>query len=329
MPLIEPVIRPPSEAGSFLLQVTVGCSANSCTFCGAYNTKRYRIKEREEIFSDIAEMARLAPETRRVFLLDGDALASGNDVIVPVLDELGRAFPRLSRVGSYANGTNITERSNGELRELAARKLSLIYIGLESGSEAVLEGCRKRSSAAEMVDAVGRAREAGIKSSVIVLLGLGGRNMRDEHVAGTIRALNEMQPRYLAFLSLMLIPGTPLQRQAERGEFETPGARGAAAGDAGHHRRIAPGGDDLPHEPRLELSSPRRPPSCRQGRTSRHPRRRPGGPSSDPARGVARVFSHPVCYLTEEQEAALGAVDGQRLDTLLIPFHKKLNCSRL
>jgi radical SAM superfamily enzyme YgiQ (UPF0313 family) len=223
MPLIEPVIRPPSEAGSFLLQVTVGCSANSCTFCGAYNTKRYRIKEREEIFSDIAEMARLSPETRRVFLLDGDALASGNDVIVPVLDELGRAFPHLSRVGSYANGTNITKRSNGELRELAARKLSLIYIGLESGSEAVLEGCRKRSSAAEMVDAVGRAREAGIKSSVIVLLGLGGRSMRDEHVAGTIRALNEMQPRYLAFLSLMLIPGTPLQLQAERGEFELPG----------------------------------------------------------------------------------------------------------
>jgi radical SAM superfamily enzyme YgiQ (UPF0313 family) len=223
MPLIEPVIRPPSEAPSFLLQVTVGCSANSCTFCDAFNTKRYRIKEREEIFSDIAEMARLAPETRRVFLLDGDALAAGNDVIVPVLDELGRAFPHLSRVGSYANGTNITERSSGELRELAARKLSLIYIGLESGSEAVLEGCRKRSSAAEMVDAVGRAREAGIKSSVIVLLGLGGRNMRDEHVAGTIRALNEMQPRYLAFLSLMLMPGTPLQRQAERGEFELPG----------------------------------------------------------------------------------------------------------
>ena len=223
MPLIEPVIRPPSEAGSFLLQVTVGCSANSCTFCGAYNTKRYRIKEREEIFSDIAEMARLSLKTRRVFLLDGDALASGNDVIVPVLDELGRAFPHLSRVGSYANGTNITKRSNRELRELAARKLSLIYIGLESGSEAVLENCRKRSSVAEMVDAVGRAREAGIKSSVIVLLGLGGRNMRDEHVAGTIKALNEMQPRYLAFLSLMLIPGTPLQLQAERGEFEIPG----------------------------------------------------------------------------------------------------------
>ena len=112
VPLIEPVIRPPSEAPSFLLQVTVGCSSNSCTFCDAFNTKRYRIKEREEIFSDIAERARLAPETRRVFLLDGDALAAGNDVIVPVMDELGRAFPRLSRVGSYANGTNITERSS-------------------------------------------------------------------------------------------------------------------------------------------------------------------------------------------------------------------------
>jgi radical SAM superfamily enzyme YgiQ (UPF0313 family) len=223
MPLVEPVIRPPSESGSFLLQVTVGCSANSCTFCGAYNTKEFRLKDRTEISADIADEVRQRPGTRRVCLMDGDALAAGNDVIVPVLDELAAAFPHLSRVASYANGSNITARSDAELGELSARKLSLIYMGLESGSEVVLKRCRKRSTAAEMTEAVHRAAQAGIKSSIIVLLGLGGSDLRDAHVAGTIEALNRMQPRYLAFLSLMLIPGTPLHRQAGRGEFELPG----------------------------------------------------------------------------------------------------------
>jgi radical SAM superfamily enzyme YgiQ (UPF0313 family) len=223
MPLVEPVIRPPSEARSFLLQVTTGCSSNSCTFCGAYNTKKFRIKDQGEISADIEDGARCDPATRRVCLMDGDALAAGNDVIVPVLDELASAFPRLSRVASYANGSNITARGDEELRELSRRRLSLIYMGLESGSEEVLKRCRKRSTAAEMTAAVRRADEAGIKSSIIVLLGLGGRDLRDEHVAGTIRALNEMQPRYLAFLSLMLIPGTPLHRQERRGGFHMPG----------------------------------------------------------------------------------------------------------
>jgi radical SAM superfamily enzyme YgiQ (UPF0313 family) len=223
MPLVEPVIRPPSEAESFLLQVTVGCSANSCSFCGAYRKKPFRIKDREEIEGDIEEWGRLSPETRRVFLLDGDALAVGNDVLVPVLDRLDGAFPRLARVASYANGFNITGRSDEELRELAERKLRLVYIGLESGSQEVLDRCRKRSSADEMVTAVRRADAAGIKSSVIVLLGLGGKDLRDRHVEGTVAALNRMQPRYLSFLTLMLVPGTPLARQAERGEFEQPG----------------------------------------------------------------------------------------------------------
>jgi radical SAM superfamily enzyme YgiQ (UPF0313 family) len=134
MPLVEPVIRPPSEAESFLLQVTVGCSANSCSFCGAYRKKPFRIKDREEIEGDIEEWGRLSPETRRVFLLDGDALAVGNDVLVPVLDGLDGAFPRLARVASYANGFNITGRGDEELRELAERKLRIVYIGLESST---------------------------------------------------------------------------------------------------------------------------------------------------------------------------------------------------
>jgi radical SAM superfamily enzyme YgiQ (UPF0313 family) len=225
MSLVEPVIRPPSEAGSFLLQVTLGCSANSCSFCGAYRKKPYRIKDTAEIYGDIEEWSRLSPETRRVFLLDGDALAAGNDVIVPVLERLKGAFPRLGRVASYANGFNITARSDEELRELAEKKLRLIYIGLESGSPEVLDRCRKKASVEEMVSAVRRSDAAGIKSSVIVLLGLGGKDLRQDHISGTIAALNRMQPRYLSFLTLMLVPGTPLARKAQRGEFRLPGPK--------------------------------------------------------------------------------------------------------
>ncbi len=223
MPLVDPVIRPPSEAESFLLQVTLGCSANSCTFCGAYRGKPFRVKDRGEIEADIDEWGRSAPDTRRVFLLDGDALAAGNTLLVPLLRRLDRTFPRLGRVASYANGRNITGRSRGELAELAAAGLRLVYIGLESGSQEILDRCRKQSTVGEMIEAVSRCRGAGIKSSVIVILGLGGRELRDRHVAETAEALNRMQPRYLSFLSLMAVPGTVLHRRAEDGTFVPSG----------------------------------------------------------------------------------------------------------
>lgn len=220
MPVIEPAIRPPAEADSFLFQVTLGCSADTCTFCGAYKDKPFRVKDREEITADIRRHARKHPDTRRVFLMDGDALVLTNEKLVPILEELDSAFPRLARISSYANGLNIARKSDAELAELYRHKLGLIYMGLESGSQAVLDRCKKTSSVEQMIEAVNRASAAGIKSSVIVLLGLGGRNRSTEHVRGTIEALNRMQPRYLSFLSLMVIPGTPLAAEVERGELE-------------------------------------------------------------------------------------------------------------
>jgi radical SAM superfamily enzyme YgiQ (UPF0313 family) len=219
MPVIEPVIRPPSEADSFLLQVTLGCSAEGCTFCGAYSNKPFRAKDPDEVTADIARHARRYPDERRVFLMDGDALVLSNGRLVPLLEALGKAFPGLARVSGYANGCNITRKTDRELCELFERRLRLIYMGLESGSQAVLDRCRKSSGVDEMIGAVRRAARAGIKSSVIVLLGLGGKKYSEEHVRGTIEALNRMQPRYLSFLSLMLIPGTPLAEEALRGEF--------------------------------------------------------------------------------------------------------------
>ncbi len=220
MAIIEPVIRPPAEADSFLLQVTLGCSADHCSFCGAYKRKPFRVKDPEEVLGDIDRYARRYPGTRRVFLMDGDALVLSNSKLVPILEKLEGVFPRLSRVSSYANGSNITRKSDEELAELYQHKLSLIYMGLESGSQHVLDRCGKTSNVEEMIEAVQRAERAGIRSSVIVLLGLGGKKYSADHVQGTIKALNRMQPRYLSFLSLMVIPGTLLAGEVRRGEFE-------------------------------------------------------------------------------------------------------------
>ncbi|MFH2145400.1 MAG: radical SAM protein [Candidatus Omnitrophota bacterium] len=220
MALVEPVIRPPAEADSFLLQVTLGCSADSCSFCGAYKSKTFRVKDRKEITADIQWYARQYQDTRRIFLMDGDALVLANSKLVPILEELDKAFPRLSRISSYANGCNITRKSDQELAELYKRKLSLIYMGLESGSQGVLDRCGKSSSVEEMIEAVHKAAKAQIKSSVIVLLGLGGKKYSKEHVKGTIAALNRMQPKYLSFLSLMVIPGTLLAAEVQKGDFE-------------------------------------------------------------------------------------------------------------
>ena len=220
MPIVEPVIRPPSEADSFLLQVTLGCSADHCSFCGAYKSKPFCIKDQEEIIADIYDYARHYKETRRVFLMDGDALVLSNSKLLPILEHLKQAFPRLTRISSYANGCNIIRKDDRELAELYAHKLSLIYMGLESGSQEVLDRCGKSSSVEQMIEAVHRTAKADIKSSVIVLLGLGGKKYSKEHVRGTIAALNRMQPRYLSFLSLMVIPGTLLAQEAKSGDFE-------------------------------------------------------------------------------------------------------------
>jgi len=220
MAIVEPVIRPPAEADSFLLQVTLGCSVDHCSFCGAYKNKPFCIKGQKEIIEDINEYACRHKEIRRVFLLDGDALVLSNSKLVPILEKLEQALPRLTRISSYANGSNIVRKDDRELTELYAHKLSLVYMGLESGSQDVLDRCGKSSSAEEMIEAVHKAAKAQIKSSVIVLLGLGGKKYSKEHVKGTIAALNRMQPRYLSFLSLMIIPGTRLAQEVKSGDFE-------------------------------------------------------------------------------------------------------------
>lgn len=214
------VVRPPSEAQSYILQVTYGCSHNRCAFCGTYSDKPFRARPVEEVLEDVAMAGKRLPDTRRVFLADGNALVLGAERLHEVLDALASAFPHLRRVGIYANARDILAKSDGELASLREKKLEIIYLGLESGSDEVLRRVSKDSTAAEMIEGVGKAKRAGIRVSVIALLGLGGADLSKKHAQETGRVVSTMDPHYLSMLTLMLAPGTELHRQQQSGTFK-------------------------------------------------------------------------------------------------------------
>ena len=217
-----PVIRPPSEANSLILQVTFGCSHNRCTFCPAYKGRSFRIKGIEEIRQDIDEASAYDPGTRRVFLADGDALIIPQPKLLEILDHLNRCFPALQRIGTYANVKGILRKSITDLKELKARKLGIIYLGIESGDEETLAAVHKGTTCDGIAEASARVKEAGMKLSVTVLLGIGGRERSLTHARETAKILTRIQPDYVGALTLMLIPGAPLYDAAEGGSFALP-----------------------------------------------------------------------------------------------------------
>jgi radical SAM superfamily enzyme YgiQ (UPF0313 family) len=231
------VIRPPSEARSYILQVTYGCSHNRCTFCGTYQEKPFRVRPTEEVMEDIALARQRIPHTRRVFLADGDAMVLSTRRLLAILDALDDAFPVLERVGIYANAHDVLRKRPNELDLLRRKGLGIVYIGLESGSDEILRRVRKGATATEMVEAVQRLKEAGMLASVIGILGLGGPELSQAHAEATGRVVSAMDPHYLAMLTLMLVPGTELHRQAEAGEFElmTPEAMLSELRQVIHH----------------------------------------------------------------------------------------------
>jgi len=223
------VIRPPSEADSYILQATYGCSHNRCTFCGTYPDKPFSMRPIDEVLEDIALAGRRLPHTPRVFIADGNALVMPAARLVTILDALDAALPILRRVGIYASARDILQKSDAELALLNQKKLQIVYLGLESGSDEVLRRVDKRATAAEMIEAVGKAKRAGIRVSVIALLGLGGVELSAQHAAETGRVVSAMDPHYLSMLTLMLVPGTPLYRQAQAGDFRLPPPEGLLA----------------------------------------------------------------------------------------------------
>ena len=221
------VYRPPSEAGSLILQVMYGCPYNECTFCGMYAGKPFRLRPFAEVREDVESPAiSLKQRTTRVFLADGDALALPVRSLLRVLDLLHSELPHLERVGSYANAQSLLRRSGDELIQLRERGLDMLYLGLESGDEETLARTGKGVSAARQIEACRGAREAGFRLSLMAILGLGGVERSLEHARATGRALSAIDPDYASMLSLMLVPGTLLAEAVERGEFIVPDALG-------------------------------------------------------------------------------------------------------
>jgi radical SAM superfamily enzyme YgiQ (UPF0313 family) len=213
------MIRPPSEANSILLQATVGCSHNKCTFCGAYKGERFKIKTDDIILEDIAFAAKYCRNQNRLFICDGDALIIPQKRLVMMLTEIKKQLPWVNRVGLYANAKGIKMKTPEQLEELHALGLDIAYLGLETGDDVTLKNIIKGATSATMIEMGKKIRSAGIKLSITVLLGIAGRERSQVHAEATGKVLSAIDPEYVGALSLMLIPGTPMYDEYETGTF--------------------------------------------------------------------------------------------------------------
>jgi len=201
-----PQYRPPSEGKNLIIQVTLGCSFNRCSFCSMYRTKEFSVRPLEEVLGEIKRLGRDHPTIRRVFLADGDALAAPTDHLLTVLQALHAAFPRLEQVASYALPNNLRKKTVAELQSLRENRLSLIYYGIETGSAELLKRITKGATPPSMIEGLNKAKEAGLRISATMILGLGGQNYWQEHIDATAELVNQVALDYLSTLQLGLDP---------------------------------------------------------------------------------------------------------------------------
>ncbi len=222
---VTPFFRPPSEHRSFILQATVGCSHNCCTYCAMYRkeTQKFRVRGMEEIRGIVDAAVRGGLIDRRVFIADGNALVLSTPKLSQIMDYLDEKVPGLERITMYANVGDILRKSVEDLAILRRKGLSMVYIGFESGDDAVLERIRKGATFAETVEASEKLKASGIMNSVMVLLGIGGTDRSREHALATGKLLTECDPEYVGALSLQLRPQAPLYEEWKEGKFELPG----------------------------------------------------------------------------------------------------------
>ncbi len=215
--------RPPSEADAYILQATVGCSWNRCVYCDMYREKDFRVRDLAAVLEDIALAARrFGPRVEKVFVADGDALVMPMDHWEAILAACKASFPALRRVSCYAMARNVLDKTDGELARLRAAGLSLLYVGPESGDDETLRRIAKGQDRAAHVEAARRAKRAGMALSVIFLLGAGGVARSGEHARASASLATEMDPEFLAALTLTVVPETPLATLVRRGRFELP-----------------------------------------------------------------------------------------------------------
>lgn len=217
------IIRPPSEANSLILQVTIGCTHNKCTFCPTYKGVSFRLKSWEIIERDIDYAAqRWGNDIKRVFICDGDALTLKTDFLLKLFDRINNAFPNLLRIGIYGSHKSLKNKTVSDLILLKEKKLGIIYFGIESGSDTVLQKIKKGATSKEIIAACKKIKEAGIKLSVTVLPGIGGTFLSTEHAIKTGWILTEIQPDYVGALTVIVCQNTPLYDDMVKGEFILP-----------------------------------------------------------------------------------------------------------
>ena len=217
------IYRPPSEADSYILQATIGCSWNHCTYCDMYRDKRFRIRDLDETLADIQTAGRsFGDNVTKVFVADGDALVLDLPHWEAILPACRDAFPRMKRVSAYATALNINDKSVDDLKRLRELGLSLLYMGPETGDDVTFKRIAKGSSFDEHVEAARRAHEAGMKVSAIFLLGAGGTERSKEHAEGSAKLITEMDPEFVSALTLTVIPGTPIDKMQAQGKFTLP-----------------------------------------------------------------------------------------------------------
>ena len=213
------VYRPPSEAYSLIVQVTYGCSHNTCAFCGMYKEKRFALRPLAEVLEDFHLARQYYRNVGRIFLADGDALIRKVSDLVTILDTIRELFPECERVSSYASPTSLQIRTDEELQLLRDKGLTLLYMGLESGCDDVLKLMRKGHTSAEIVECGQKVKRNGIGLSVTAITGLGGPELMEAHAVDTAKALNAMNPEYIGILTLVVEDGTPLQDWVREGKF--------------------------------------------------------------------------------------------------------------
>ena len=214
------VYRPPSEAYSLIVQVTYGCSHNRCAFCDMYDDKHFALRPMDEIVEDFRMARQAYRSVRRIFLADGDAMMRPAKDLASILDLIAGLFPECERVTCYASPASLKVKSEEELRMLRSKGLAMVYMGLESGCDAVLERMNKGHTAAAIVEAGQKARRCGLALSVTAITGLGGPALLERHAISTAEAFNAMNPEYIGMLTLMVEPGTPLYDWVRSGEFQ-------------------------------------------------------------------------------------------------------------
>lgn len=220
--LVEPVFRPPSEARSLILQLTLGCSWNRCTYCAMYRTKQYQVRPVDEVLTEIEEAGRSGAPIRRVFLADGDALAAPHEDLRAVLDAIRTHLQDVNRVGIYADSRSILRHGVENLSSLGTLGLGIVYFGPESGDAETLKAVRKGASVERQLEAARMVREAGIKLSMMVLLGLAGEEHGERHARNTGRFVQASAPTYAAALTVTPVPGTEMHEEWQRGAFRLP-----------------------------------------------------------------------------------------------------------